>query len=380
MKRRLIGIIIAMSIAVSCIFLMSAGVKADEVCGVNCYVLVEVGTGSVILGENIDKQVNCGYLSKLMTLLLVAEDIETGKYSLDTELMTTESVKSTEGAVIWLEPGDKMTVEELLKSVIIGNANDAVTVLAERSEGNIDSFVSRMNSEAFDMGLHNTAFYSPYGYFDEREHSTAAEIAAICCKLACYDFMRPYFCTWRDFVKNGAVELVNENSLSRTYSAHIGFKAAHSDKSGYCIAEGAESEDGTRYIAVVLGACDEKTAMDSAKELCRKGFREYKVTATLFTDEMTYPVRVKKGVSNSVSICLDHQSSLVIPRSAKEVKTITVLPKYLEAPVQKGQVIGYAAFYDGKSLIYEAEIVAAESVDRLDYKNSLVKMLLNMVK
>lgn len=380
MKRRITGILIALSIAVSCIFMMSAGVKNEGVQAEKCFILVEASTGCTISGENSDKQVNCGYLSKLMTLLLIAEDIETGKYSLDTELTASESVKSIKGAVIWLEPGDKITVEELLKGVIIGNANDAVTVLAERSEGDIDSFVSRMNSEAFDLGLRNSAFYSPYGYFDEREHSTASDLAAICCKLAGFDFLRPYFSTWRDFVKNGTVELVNENSLSRTYASHIGFKASHSDQSGYCIAEGAESEDGTRYISVVLGAADEKSAMDSAKELCRKGFREFKVSATLFTDEMTYPVRVKKGVSNSVSILLNNQSSIVIPRFTKEVKTITVLPKFLEAPVRKGQVIGTAAFYDGKTAVFEAEIIASESVERLEYKNALVNLLLNMVK
>ena len=141
----------------------------DPTDSAEAYILVEAATGAVLAAKNADTPRNCGYLSKLMTLLLIAEDIETGKFRLDTELTASETVRGTKGAVIWLEPSDRLTVEELLKSVIIGNANDATTVLAEASERSIEGFVSRMNSEAFDMGLRNTAFYSPYGYYDERD-------------------------------------------------------------------------------------------------------------------------------------------------------------------------------------------------------------------
>ena len=155
------------------------------------YILAEASTGTVLAGENIDTELNCGYLSKLMSLLLIAEDIGTGKFLLSTELTASQSVSGTQGAVIWLEPGDRLTVEELLKAVIIGNANDAMTVLAEASEQSVEAFVSRMNSEAFDMGLRGTAFCSPYGYYDEREHSTARDIAEICRRLAEYETLRP---------------------------------------------------------------------------------------------------------------------------------------------------------------------------------------------
>ena len=195
--------------------------------GAEAYVLMEASTETVLMSKAPDKQLNCGYLSKLMSLLLIADDIETGKYLLSTELTASESVSGTKGAVVWLLPGDKLTVEELLKAVIIGNANDAMTVLAEASERSIENFVSRMNSEAFDLGLRNTAFYSPYGYYDEREHTTAADMAVICSRLSKYEFLRPYFKTWRDFIKGGATELVSENVLTRTYDKHIGFKASN---------------------------------------------------------------------------------------------------------------------------------------------------------
>ena len=134
---------------------------AEKEIQAQAYILAEASTGTVLAGENTDMELNCAYLSKLMSLLLIAEDIETGKFLLSTELTASQSVSGTQGAVIWLEPGDRLTVEELLKAVIIGNANDAMTVLAEASEKSVEAFVSRMNSEAFDMGLRGTAFFSP---------------------------------------------------------------------------------------------------------------------------------------------------------------------------------------------------------------------------
>lgn len=353
---------------------------AEDFENIKSYILIESTTGTVIEEKNPSQRLNAGYMSKLMTLLLVAEDIETGKYLLSTELTASSSVTGTKGAVVWLEQGDKMTVEELIKSVVIGNANDAVTVLAEKSEKTVDEFVMRMNGEAFDMGLRDTAFYSPYGYYDEREYTTAHDIAVICSKLAKYEFMKPYFKTWRDFVKSGQTELVNENTLARTYDRHIGFKACHSDESGYCIAEGGVNDSGMCYIAVILGAESEDVSFGSAKKLINKGFSDYKVTATMFPDEMLMPVRVRNGEDSAVEIHLRNQSNLVVPRGVNELSTVVVIPEYLTAPLKKGQKIGSAGFYSEKNLVCEIDIVTSDSVDKLTFGFILKKTLYNLLK
>ncbi len=353
---------------------------AEKEIQAQAYILAEASTGTVLAGANTDRELNCAYLSKLMSLLLIAEDIETGKFLLSTELTASQSVSGTQGAVIWLEPGDRLTVEELLKAVIIGNANDAMTVLAEASEKSVEAFVSRMNSEAFDMGLRGTAFFSPYGYYDEREHSTARDIAEICCKLARYETLRPYFRTWRDFVREGRTELVSENTLSRTYDRHIGFKACHSDAAGYCAAEGGVNGSGTCYIAVVLGAPDAEASLSAAKKLVNRGFGEYKVTATMFPDEMMKPMKVQGGTEQAVGIELSGQRNIVVPRGVNELATVTVLPEHLTAPVKKGQRIGTAGFYSGRELVCEAPIVAAEDVDELSFAFILRKTLLKLLK
>ncbi len=343
------------------------------------YVLAEASTGTVLLEKNGDKQVDIGYLAKLMTILIIAEDIQTGRYSLETELTASQSVSGTKGAVVWLEPGDKMTVEELLKSAIIGNANDAVTVLAEKSEKTVEDFVRRMNMEAFDLGLRNTAFLSPWGYYGEGNCSTARDMAVICGRLSGFEFLRPYFKTWRDFVKSGATELVSENSLARTYERHIGFKACHYDEM-YSVAEGGESESGERYIAVVINSPDSDSALKSAKKLVERGFREFKVTATAFPEEMLMPLKVRCGCESAVEIGLRRQRNLVVPRAVDELSTVVVIPQYLDAPVKYGQVVGSAAFYSEKELVCEIDIIAENDVEELNFAFVAKKMLAKLLE
>ena len=334
----------------------------------------------VLDSSSPDSVINAGYLSKLMTLLLIAEDIETGKFRLETELTASQTVYGMKGSVVWLEPGDKMTVDELLKSLIIGNANDAAAVLAEASEHSTEAFVSRMNSEAFDLGLRNTAFYSPYGFYDEREHTTAYELALICAELSKYDTLTPYFQTWRDFVKEGKTELVNENTLSRTYERHIGFKESHSEHSGYCIAEAGRDENGTVFIAVVLGAEDSDSAESTARKLIRSGFTDYKVIEAAFPEEFLIPLKVLGGEESAVMLSLRGGRLAAVPKSNGELTTITVLPEYINAPVAAGQVVGETAFYSGKTLAAEVAIVTRDSINALTYLYTLKDMLAGMLK
>ena len=366
------------SLLISALFISADG--AEDVQDYSAHILIEARTGAVLDEYNADLRLNVGYMTKLMALLLIAEDIEDGKYTPDTVMTASQAVAGTDGAVVWIEPAENITVDELLKAVIIGNANDAMTVLAEHSEQSVENFVMRMNSEAFDLGLRNTAFYSPYGYYDEREYTTAHDLAIICAKLSEYDVLEQYFRTWRDFIRNGKAELVSENTLSRTYENHTGFKASHSEKSGYCIAEGGKNSEGTTYISVVLGAENDDISMKKAKELINRGFSGYHVTATMFPDEMLMPIKVKNGVEFAVEICLEKQSNLVVPKSVNELNTIVVLPDYLIAPLKKGQVIGEAGFYSGDTLVCETDIIVKNNVESISFGYSLQKILSDIIK
>lgn len=367
------------SLLISMLFI-SADTNEDVQEKYSAHILIEARTGAVLDEYNSNLQLNVGYMTKLMALLLIAEDIENGKYTTSTVITASQAVAGTDGAVVWIEPNENITVDELLKAVIVGNANDAMTVLAEYSEQSVDNFVMRMNSEAFDLGLYSTAFYSPYGYYDEREHTTAHDLAIVCAKLSAYDALEPYFQIWRDFVRNGKAELVNENTLSRTYEPHIGFKASHSEKSGYCIAEGGRNTEGTTYISVVLGAENDDISLKKAKELINRGFSGFHMTATMFPDEMLMPVKVKNGVEVAVEIQIRNQSNLVVPKNVTELNTIVMIPDFLTAPVKKGQAIGVAGFYSGDTLVCETDIITKDNVDKLSFAYSFRKILSNIIK
>ena len=370
---------VLLSLLISMLFI-SADTNEDVQEKYSAHILIEARTDAVLDEYNSDLQLNVGYMTKLMALLLIAEDIENGKYTTSTVITASQAVAGTDGAVVWIEPNENITVDELLKAVIVGNANDAMTVLAEYSEQSVDNFVMRMNSEAFDLGLYSTAFYSPYGYYDEREHTTAHDLAIVCAKLSAYDALEPYFQIWRDFVRNGKAELVNENTLSRTYEPHIGFKASHSEKSGYCIAEGGRNTEGTTYISVVLGAENDDISLKKAKELINRGFSGFHMTATMFPDEMLMPVKVKNGVEVAVEIQIRNQSNLVVPKNVTELNTIVMIPDFLTAPVKKGQAIGVAGFYSGDTLVCETDIITKDNVDKLSFAYSFRKILSNIIK
>lgn len=371
---------IAVMFSVLCISGLFIGAnQPEETINAAAYVLMEAETCTVLDSKNPDKQLNAGYLSKLMSILLFAEDIETGKYRIETEITAPEAVYGTKGAVVWLQSGDKMTVDELLKSVIIGNANDAVTALVYASEQSTEDFVARMNQRGFELGLRNTAFYSPYGYYDEREYTTAADMAVICSKLSEYKFLEPYFKTWRDFVKGETTELVSENTLTRTFEPHRGFKACHSDEAGYCIAEGGCSEKGTVYIAVILGAADEESSFSTAKQLVKNGISRYKVTTADFPQEMLKPVAVRKGTEAAVEIEFADMKNIVVPKGVKSLSTVSAIPDYTDAPVRKGQRLGTAAFYSGDTLVYETYIIAKKDIPKLSYSYVLSEMLYKML-
>jgi len=351
---------------------------ADEEC--RSYILIEAETRTVLEEYNSDCLYNPGYLSKLMSLLLIAEDIETGKLRLDTELTVPESVRDVRGAVVWLEPGERITVDELLKATITGNANDAMLTLVAASERTIDDFVSRMNSRAFDLGLRNTAFRSPCGLPDESEYSTTYDIAVICSQLSRYDSIRDYFGIWRDTVRDGKADIVSENRLTRTYPRHIGFKECHSELSGYCIAEGGRNENNETYIAVVLGAEDQDSAESIAKKLLRKGFLEYKLSSVVFPDEFLLPLKVEHGTASAVRIRMKDSRKVVIRRDAGEISTVAVLPELITAPVSKGQVAGKVGFYSGKTLAAESEIIICDDIEELKWHHVFRNSLTNMFK
>lgn len=351
----------------------------DEIPEPAAYVLMECSTGTVLDGMNADERLPVGTMAKLMTVLLAGEALESGKWSADTVLTASDCVNNTKGAVIWLVSGETMTVEDILKGLIIGNANDAAAVIAENISGSSEDFVMDMNTRAFELGMRDTRFTNPQGYDDENAYSTAHDIGLLCCALSELDCLDTYFTTWRDFLRDGATELVNENTLARTYEGMTGWKAGHSDAAGWCIAAGAE-RDGMECAAVILGSPDDDSRFAYARKLLKKGFSQYTLTLPGFSSEFMKPVKVKGGVSGSVETVVKDLSGLVVPVNDTSLETVLVLPEYVHAPVEKGRRIGTIAFYNGDTLLLEASLEAGESVEKMSMRVAAEKILVKLCK
>lgn len=342
------------------------------------YALLEAETGTVLLESRGSDRLPCGAMAKLMTALLAAEQLERGAWTTDTVLTATDAVTGTKGAVIWLTAGEEMTVGDLLKGLIVGNANDAAVVLAAAAAGDTKQFVMDMNARAFDLGMRDTWFTSPQGDTDT-SYTTAADLGRLCCALAKKTALQPYFRTWRDFLRGEATELVNENTFSRTDETSIGFKACHSEAEGWSIAAGAR-RNGMQCVAVVLGCGDTDSRFTLAKQLLRKGFAGWKVVQPQLSGEFLYPVQVRGGVERAVLAESGPLKGLVVPRSCTELETVMVLPRFVQAPVRKGQKLGHAAFYQGDTLLYETEVAAADAVPVRDFWDALYQITVKMLK
>ena len=364
-----ISVMLSLILLIQIIPVVSAHAEEQEM----AFILIEANTGSILQEEYADERRSIGSLAKLMTAYLTAQAIQNQECSLDTVMTAGESVSGMSGAVIWLKPGDSITVRELLLALIVGNANDAAAVLADRLSGSAEQFVMDMNAAAFDLGMKSTRFTTPQGFDDEQAYSTAYDIALLCrAALQCPE-LQECLSTWRTFILNNTVELVNENTLSRTLKSCQGLKASHSPESGYCLTAAAES-DGMNCIAVVLNAQNEDTRFTLAKKLLNQGFANYQITIPGFSEEFLQPLKIRKGTESAVLLELSSLPAFAVP-TGSQLQTVTVLPEFVQAPVQYHQKVGTVYFYQGKTLLCECSLLASEAVPEITFSSAWKKVL-----
>ena len=359
---------------VAAALLLGRPAAAETVC---CTALAEARTGALIGGTNAEIPCPAGSQTKLMTVLLTAEAIAAGQFAQDTLLTVPPSAEGAPGATVWLRGGEKMSAGDLLKAVIIGNANDACIALACAVSGSEETFVQDMNAEAFTLGMRQTCFADCTGISPEN-NTSARDMTALCRALLEYDFLRPYFTTWRDFLREGETELVSENKLTRGFEGLLGLKAGHGDASGYTLCLAAEREQ-MRLIAVVLGCDDTDERFQTAKGLLADGFSGWYVTTPDISAEFMRPLKVRHGISASVTAEPETLCAVAAPKGVP-LSTLLCLPQYAEAPVRQGQVLGSAAFYSGDSLLCEIPMTAAESVPVRDFRQTLRMLVAALFK
>ena len=341
-------------------------------------VLMDVNTGKVLYALKENERLSPASITKVMSLILVMEAVESGKMKLSDKITASKNAVSFGGSQIWLEEGEQMSVDDMVKAVTVASANDACTALGEAVSGSSEGFVAAMNAKAKQLGLKNTSFENCTGLDEEVKHhySSAYDIAVMSKELMRYDLIKKYSTIWMDSLRGGKTELVNTNRLVRFYQGCIGLKTGTTTKAGFCVSAVAERE-GTTLCAVILGAKNSDERFNSAAKLLDYGFSNYESVTPKIDLSQAAPVKVSGGLQRYATPVLAQKSfQVTVPKGESgNVSTKIEMKQSITAPVEKGQVIGKVTVYLGKEALGSADIVSAEAIGKLTFWEALKKLL-----
>ncbi|MGM9644447.1 MAG: D-alanyl-D-alanine carboxypeptidase family protein [Eubacteriales bacterium] len=329
-------------------------------------ILMEATTGNILYEQNADEALPPASVTKVMTLLLVMEAIEEGKITLSDTVRTSAHAASMGGSQIYLKEGEEMSVEDMVKSVVIASANDAACALAEHVAGSEEAFVKKMNERAAELGMKNTSFENTNGLDDttENHYTSARDIAIMSRELIKHKKILEYSSIWMDTVRNGMFGLTNTNRLVRFYRGCTGLKTGSTSKAGFCVSATAE-RDGVSLICVIMGAesGDKRNAM--ASKLLDYGFANYGVYK--YEPEALENMKVTGGISESVKIEAEAFSCVLEKGKISKMQYKVELPESVSAPIKKGDKVGEIVFSCDGDEVGRADILAAEDISKIGF-------------
>lgn len=337
-------------------------------------ILMDQTSGTVLFEKNAHEKLAIASVTKVMTLLLVMEALDQGRITLEDPVTCSDVAASMGGSQIWLEPGEIMTVHELLKAAAVVSANDACAALAEHISGSIEGFVAEMNTRAAELGMNDTLFLDCSGLSDDA-YSSAYDVALMSRELMKHEKITEYTIIWMDTLRDGKSQLVNTNKLVRHYTGATGLKTGTTSKAGHCLSATAQ-RDGLGLIAVILGCETTDERFGGARKMLDYGFANYTIyTPEIDTTALT-PVPVLRGLAETVTPSVELPSAFLIKKGQeKNVSCSLELAEDLEAPVYEGQVIGSISLVLDGEEIAQYDVHAAEAVDRLKTGNAFMLLL-----
>lgn len=338
-------------------------------------ILVDEDSGTVLYEKNADARRPIASITKVMTLLLTFEALEAGKISLDDFVPVSEHAYHMGGSQIWLEPGEEMTLNDMLKAICISSANDAAVAVAEYIGGSEPAFTEMMNARAAELGMTNTHFVNACG-LDEPEHlSTARDVAAMSREMLLHHTeVRDYCSIWMDTLRGGATQLVNTNKLLKSYSGITGLKTGTTGKAGVCISASAE-RNGLRLIAVVLGAASGKERFQAASTLLDYGFSHFESAAAELPADAPLSLPVERGTAESVALTYTAPERCLMPKGESSTLQIALdLPQKLAAPIRAGETVGTVKISNGSAELASYPVMAAQDVDALSFTYCLHRL------
>ena len=337
-------------------------------------ILMEAETGTVLYEYNADAALPPASVTKIMILLLVMEEIEKGNIKYADMVTTSAYAASMGGSQIYLKEGEQMSVEDMIKSVVISSANDAAVALAEHICGSEAIFVQRMNQKADELGMNNTHFENTNGLDDTViNHLTSArDIAIMSGELIQYEDILKYSSTWMDTIRDGSFGLTNTNRLVRFYKGATGLKTGSTAKAKFCVSATAK-RNGMHLICVVMGAESSDSRNSIATQLLNWGFSNFE----LFVDksQSLSPIKVTSGVENKSSISTTDFAIVVKKGEAKKIQKTINLPNRLSAPLCNGDVVGTVEYRINNQLIGKSNILSTQNIEKIDFWTLFVKIL-----
>lgn len=340
-------------------------------------VLMATDTKDVLYEENELEHLSPASVTKIMSILLCLEALDSGKIKLTDKVTASKNAVAMGGSQIWLEEGEIMTVDELLKAVVIASANDACTALGEHIAGSDVAFVKMMNDKTRELGLKNTNFENCTGLDDttKAHYSCAYDLAVISCEVMKYDLIKDYSTIWLDSLRAGKTELNNTNKLVKSYKGITGLKTGTTSNAGFCVSATA-SRDGLNLVAVVLGSDTSEHRFQTAEYLLDKGFAEYSNRKIKIDKNKLTPVKINNGKQKSIIPSFSDTQNIVLPKDNGKLKYDFKIKKEVNAPVKKGDSLGSVKVISNGKTVKVIPLYADRGVDKVNF----MYIFLNIIK
>ena len=340
--------------------------------------LMDVETGTVLYEKNAHEKLSPASVTKVMTMLLIMEAIDSGKIGWNDMVTASESAAAKGGSQIYLKVGEQMSVTDMLKSIAVSSANDCACAMAEHIAGSEAAFVEMMNRRAKELGMNDTNFVNCTGLDDGEaavNHKTSAYDIALMSRelLKNHPDIKKFTTIWMDTVRNGAFGLSNTNKLVRFYSGCTGLKTGFTSGAGYCLSSSAQRE-GMELIAVVMGCETSNIRTAACKGMLDYGFANFALVTPALESAPEVPVTL--GTSDAVKLIPEGTAGLLIDKAQKgSITTETSVEETVSAPVAKGQKLGTMTVKSGETVLAQIPLVAAEDVSRLSWWDLFLQVL-----
>ena len=327
-------------------------------------ILMEESTGNILYESNPDERLPIASVTKVMTMLLIMEAVDSGKISLDDMVTVSENAMSYGGSTMFLETGEQLTVNDMLKGIAVASANDGCVAMAEHLAGSESAFVDMMNEKAKKLGMENTHFMNTNGLDEDDHYSSARDVAIMSRELMKHETIFNYTSIWMDTLRGGKFQLANTNKLIRFYDGANGLKTGSTSKALCCLSAAAKRND-MQLIAVVLGAPTSAERFASAKSLLDYGFANYAVNTQITAGAEVQKIAVEKGVDKEVGVVAGDSCSTLVKKGQEDNITKEIkIDETITAPIEAGQKIGTMTISRDGEVIADIDLNALSAVEK----------------